>query len=319
MQNGRQNLKTLVISGLSLCIALSVSCRGDGAINTNAQRVVRKAVGAGRWFPANPGQLKMMIADYIDQAQVSPLTGRLVAAIAPHAGYEYSGKVAGYVFRAIRDQAKKGDAPETIVILGFSHHAGFPGVALMDGDAISTPLGETPLDLEAARILVQSSPRIRMDYGPHDGEHSAENEVPFVQAALPDARLVIALIGDHDAQTMKELTSALNELTIKKRILVVASSDMLHDPDYDLVTKTDKKTLPSVAALDTKTLLDAWNYQHQIFCGIAGVVVAMDFAKARGCKDGTILYYRNTGDDFPESRGKWVVGYGAVVFISPGK
>jgi len=94
---------------------------------------------------------------------------------------------------------------------------------------------------------------------------------------------------------------------------------MLHDPDYDLVTKTDKKTLQLVAAMDSKGLLDQWSPRRQIFCGMAPVAAVMGFAKGLGCKEGKVLYYRNNGDDFPESRGQWVVGYGAVVFAVPGK
>jgi AmmeMemoRadiSam system protein B len=284
-------------------------------MNTNAQRVVRRAVGAGRWFPASPDTLRKMVNGYLDQAQVGPVTGRIVAAIAPHAGYQYSGPVAGYVYRAIRDQAKRGATPDVVVILGFSHRGAFPGVALMDGDAIQTPLGESPLDAEAAGILVKSAAGIRLAYAPHNGEHSAENQVPFVQAALPGTKLVIGLIGGHDPQTIKGLVTALSDLAARKKILVIASSDMLHDPDYDLVTKTDKKTLQAVAALDTRKLLEQWGPEHQIFCGMTAVNVVMDFAKQQGCPAGKVLYYRNSGDDYPESRGSWVVGYGAVVFV----
>ena len=319
MRETRNLFKIVIVAAMSLSGSLAMSCRGEEVMNAKTQRVVREALGAGRWFSANPDNLRNMVSGFIEQAKVNPVTGRVVAAISPHAGYQYSGRVAGCVFRAIRDQANKAYEPEIVVVLGFSHSSGFPGVALMDGDAISTPLMETPLDAEAAKMLVQASPRIRMDYGPHQGEHSAENEVPFVQVALPKARLVIGLIGDHDVQTMKALTSALTDLALKKRILVISSSDMLHDSDYDLVSKTDKKTLQSVETLDTQTLLGAWSPRHQIFCGITAVAVAVDFAKAEGCTKGTVLYYRNTGDDFPESRGHWVVGYGAVVFAAPEK
>ena len=316
----RYILKGFVVISVVVCIAVILSCRGEEAMNVNqAQRVVRKAVGGGRWFPSNPAKLKAMIAEFVDQAPVSPVTGRVVAAMSPHAGYECSGRVAGYVFRVLRDQAQQGDAPETVVILGLSHQAGFPGVALMDGDAISTPLGETSLDQEAAALMAATSARIRLDYKPHYGEHSAENQVPFVQAVLPNARLVIGLIGDHDPQTIKDMASALNALAQKKKIAVLASSDMLHDPDYKLVTQTDRQSLKILAAMQSGKILEDWSYRHQTFCGVAAVVVAMNFARAQGCQEGTVLYYRNSGDYFPESRGQWVVGYGAVVFAAPGQ
>ena len=316
----RYILKGFVVMSVVLCIAVILSCRGEEAMNVgHAQRVVRKAVGGGRWFPSNPAKLKTMIAEFVEQARVSPVTGRVVAAMSPHAGYECSGRVAGYVFRVFRDQAQQGTAPETVVILGLSHQSGFPGVALMDGDAIATPLGETSLDQAAAALMIETSSRIRMDYRPHQGEHSAENQVPFIQTVLPDARLVIGLIGDHDPQTIKDMTLALNALAQKKKIAVIASSDMLHDANYERVTKTDRQSLKILAAMQSGKILEDWSYQHQTFCGVAPVVVAIDFARAQGCKEGTVLYYRNSGDYFPESRGQWVVGYGAVVFAVPGQ
>jgi AmmeMemoRadiSam system protein B len=280
-------------------------------------RVVRRALGGDRWFPAGPERLKTMVDGFIEAGKGTGVSGRIAAVIAPHAGYVYSGKVAGYAFRAVRDNAASGDAPETAAVFGLSHRGGFQGVALMDGDALSTPLGETPLDVEAGRMLVGASRRIVFDYRPHAGEHSAENEVPFVQAALPGARLVVGLIGDHDAATINELAAALAKLAARKRIIVVASTDLLHSPDYDLVAKTDRETLRKITALDREGVARSWTYGEQVCCGIGPVLTAMAFAASQGCKSGTLLHYRNSGDDFPESRGSWVVGYGAVVFAAP--
>ena len=258
-----------------------------------------------------------MVTGFIRSAEVPKVEGRIVGAIAPHAGYVYSGKVAGFTFRAIRDNAAANNGPETVVLLGFSHRLGFRGIALMDGDAIETPLGEATLDKEAAGVLMAGRPCFVFNSAPHDGEHSAENEIPFVQVALPKAKLVVALVGDHESKTLQDLTSGLNDLAGKKRILVVASSDMLHDPDYALVTNTDKGTLEKVKSMNPDAVLKAWDYSSQVFCGIAPVLAVMQFSQAQGCKKATLLHYRNSGDDFPESRGQWVVGYGAVVFAVP--
>lgn len=282
------------------------------------EKIVRQARGGGRWFPGRRAELDRMVRGFIDDASVPSVTGRIVAAIAPHAGYIYSGKVAGCTFQALRDNAKAGHAPETVVVLGFSHSSGFRGVALMDGDAIETPLGETPLDQEAASALAKASPLIRMAYAPHDGEHSAENQIPFIQEALPAAKLVVGLIGDHEEPTLAALVKALDQLAKQKKIVVVASTDLLHDPDYSLVARTDRKTMEQAGTLDWKGLLGRWDYSTQVCCGIGPVVTALRFAEAQGCRQGSVLYYRNSGDDFPESRGNWVVGYGSVVFaIAP--
>ena len=199
------------------------------------QRRVRTALGAGRWFPADRRELSDMIGRFVDAAEVPALTGRMVAVIAPHAGYEYSGQVAGYAYRAIRDDAARHGPPDTAVILGFGHRAAFRGVALMDGTALATPLGLTPLDTEAAAQMTAADPRITLDYRPHVGEHSAENQAPFVQAVLPGTALVLALMAQPDPALAEMLAAVLGRLAARKKVLVVASSDMLHDPDYDRV------------------------------------------------------------------------------------
>ncbi len=284
-----------------------------------SKRIVRKAYGSGRWFPGRHEKLVSDVEGYMEQAEVKPVSGRIVAAIAPHAGYVYSGPVAGYTFRALRDNARAGSAPETVVILGFSHRGGFSGVALMDGDAIATPVGETALDREAGDMLAATSKLIRYDYRPHMGEHSAENEIPFAQVALPDAKLVVGIIGDHEPATREALAQALQELSARKQIVVVASTDLLHDASYEKVCSTDKETLAKIAALDDAGLAESWSFAEQVCCGIMPVLTTMRFAKQQGAESGSMLRYRNSGDDHPESRGSWVVGYGAVVFAVPEK
>lgn len=252
----------------------------------------------------------------MEDAYVPEIKGRIVAALSPHAGYVYSGAVAGYVFRAIRDNTRAAPPPETVVVMGFSHRTPFRGVAVMDGTSVSSPLAETPIDGEAVAFLREADPRIAPDYKPHIGEHSAENLVPFIQSALPSASLVLLLIGTHDTALMDALSAVLTRLSQRKRILVLASSDMLHDPDYDRVRKTDQSTLRKVTDMDTTAVMRAWDYTQQVFCGIAPVVTAMKYARDQGCSKATVLRYRNSGDDNPETRGQWVVGYGAVAFTA---
>lgn len=286
-------------------------------MSAKSQPLVRRTRGDGHWFPAEKTALSRMISEYLKAAKVSPVKGRIIGAISPHAGYIYSGAVAGYVFRALQEQAQRGEAPETVVVLGFSHRGGFRGVALMDGDQIQSPLGETALDKEAGALLCRGRPALTFNYAPHDGEHSAENQIPFVQSVLPKAGLVVGIIGDHDPKMHNELIDGLVELAKAKKIVVIASSDMLHDPDYALVTRTDQASLKNVAVLKTQELLSRWSYQSQIFCGMSAVAVTMQFVEKQGAREGIVLRYRNTGDDYPDSRGNWVVGYGAVVFPLP--
>jgi len=277
--------------------------------------VIRKAMGGGRWFPGIREELLRAVNEYIEDAQVPPINGRIVGGMAPHAGYMYSGVVAGYTFSAIRANIQAGHVLDTVVVLGFSHCGGFDGAAIMDGDAIETPLGQLSLDREAAGILAGEAPCRALNYGPHAGEHSAENLLPFLQVAVPDARAVVCLIGDHAAGTLDDIVKALVRLNENRSVLVLASTDLLHDPDYERVTQTDHKTMDQVAALDYRGILSRWSYSAQVCCGIGPVMCTMRFADRLGVTAGNVLHYRNSGDDFPESRGSWVVGYGSAVFV----
>lgn len=299
----------------ALCLSGSFAGAGEEkGESRGAKQVVRTAFGAGRWFPADGRELGEIVDGFIEKARVPAFRRRIVGAVAPHAGYIYSGRVAGYTFRALRDNAAGHGVPEVAVVLGFSHRARFEGVALMDGDAIQTPLGPAPLHGEAARILADQGPRIYFDHRPHRGEHSAENQIPFLQRALPGARLVIALMGNHDPHTLDDLVKALDTLSKRMKIVVIASSDMLHDPDYNLVTRTDRETLKMMESMDYTGLGKGWTYSGQILCGIGPVLAVVRFSRIKGCRRGVVLTYRNSGDDFPEGRGRWVVGYGSVVF-----
>jgi AmmeMemoRadiSam system protein B len=170
------------------------------------------------------------------------------------------------------------------------------------------------LDSAAAEFLADSGDRIHLDYSPHGGEHSAENQIPFVQSLFPNAGLVVALAGDHDGGTLDDLVAALGKLADKRSMLVISSSDMLHDADYDLVSRTDHETLKKVSSLDHGAIADEWSPHRQTFCGLIPVLAAMRFAESRGCNEGVVLHYCNSGDIDPSGRGTWVVGYGAAVF-----
>lgn len=283
----------------------------------HASKLLRTTHGNGKWFMADRSTLSSAIKDYLAKAKCKPVPGRIVSALSPHAGYSFSGPVAAYTFKAAQENMAGTNTPETVVIIGFTHGETFAGVAFLDGQAISSPLGETPLDAEATEIIMAGRKRLFWNERPHRREHSAENQLPFAQTVFPSAKVILALIGDHDMATVNELVEGLNALAKKQKILVVASTDLLHNPDYDRVTRIDKETLATIAAMNIDGLLKGWTGSNQTCCGIMAVVTAMLFAQSQGVKQGTLLHYRNSGDEFPEGRGQWVVGYGALVFAAP--
>ncbi len=278
--------------------------------------VVHEAQGAGHWYPADRASLELVVDRYLEDALMPPADTRMVAGIAPHAGYLFSGLTTGYTFRALRESAAAGHPVDTVVVLGISHREAFEGIILMDGHVLRTPLGDLQLDNEAATLMAQGSSRIRLGYGPHGVEHSVDNLTPFLQRALPHARLVAALVGNHDQANADALQTALDLLDGERKIAVIASTDLLHDPDYHTVQETDKQTLAQIASLDEDSLLAAWQPTKQVCCGLCAVLPVMRFARARGT-EAEVLHYCTSGDRQPRSRGDWVVGYGAVRFTQP--
>ena len=273
-----------------------------------------KARGSGRWYPGTRAALQDAVTEQIERAEVPDLRGPLAAAIAPHAGYMYSGAVAGHAYRVLRDQARRSAAPDTAVVLGISHRLPLDGVALLEGEGIRTPLGTAALDVEAGAFLVSRVSGACFNAEAHELEHSAENQVPFLQAALPETRLVLALFGDHESDTITAVSEALHALARERSLVVIASTDLLHDSDWEHVASTDKETMAQMAAMDVDGLRSRWRADHQICCGLAPVLTALQFARLQGVRQGHALAYQNSGDDFPESRGQWVVGYGALAY-----
>ncbi len=270
--------------------------------------------GDGRWFPESAGELRKLTSGLLAAAEVTVEEGNeIVAAMAPHAGYAYSGAVAAHTYRALQECARAGQCPETVVILGFSHREAFPGVAWLDAKEIRTPVGTLPVDRALLTQLVGMDGGSYTDPEPHFGEHSAENQLPLLQVALPGVPVVLGIMGSHDASFCSGLARDLAEMATNQRLCVIASTDLLHDPDYEKVVDSDRNTLQMMEKLDFEGLNKAWSYKRQVCCGIGPVLTVIRIAMLLGCRRGRCLRYCNSGDIDPSGRGQWVVGYGAVI------
>ncbi len=188
----------------------------------SSQRVLGPAV-AGSWYPGTRSSLDGLLAEMLGRIAPAPASGRVLAIVAPHAGYVYSGQVAAAGFARLR-----GSAPDRVVLIGPSHYAGFRGAAVPDADLYRTPLGELPLD-RAALDELAGSPAFRSTNEPFRPEHSLEMELPFLQKVLePGWKLVPVLVGGAtDSGGTAEIASALRRL-LGPRTLVVVSSDFTH-------------------------------------------------------------------------------------------
>jgi AmmeMemoRadiSam system protein B len=261
-------------------------------------RAVRPPAVAGSFYPADAGRLRAAVEGYLAAANGSRAAATPKAVIAPHAGYVYSGPVAGHAFAALGEAAW---AVRRAVVVGPAHFVPFRGIAMPGAASFRTPLGEAPLDRAAIETL-RDLPQIRVADAPHEPEHALEVELPFLQALLADFALVPLLVGE---ATQGEVAEVLERLWGGPETVLVISSDLSHYEPYERAKEHDAATAATIERLDARSLgpRDA--------CGwlpVAGVLVA---AGRRGMQ-ATRLDLRNSGDTAgPKDQ---VVGYGAWAF-----
>jgi AmmeMemoRadiSam system protein B len=224
--------------------------------------------------------------------------GAVRAVIAPHAGYIYSGRTAGYAFKALATFPKK---QWTVYLLGPAHRVPFHGVALGEFSAFRTPLGAAAVATDRVDEMLARSPLYTRAPLAHMPEHCLEVEIPFLQSVLPDLRLVPMLFGEVDP---KDVGQELSD-HIGPDDLIVVSNDLSHFFSYDQARQLDNSLLDAVLAGDTAGVL------RGEACGRAPVVALMTIARHKGWK-AQLLDYRTSGDTAGDRR--QVVGYAAIAY-----
>jgi AmmeMemoRadiSam system protein B/AmmeMemoRadiSam system protein A len=282
-------------------------------VRADGQQKVRQAAVAGSFYPADPKELSSMMDEML--AQVSPQTidGPILAAVAPHAGYEYSGPVAAYTYAAL-----KGHKYSRVVVIAPSHYEAFDFTSVYDGDAYATPLGTIPVDKEFAHQLAKMSSTMQLSSRGHEptragGEHAIEVQLPWLQKVLGDFQLVPIVMGDQSYENSRALGVALAKMIHGGDTLILASSDLSHYHPYNDAVKIDHKTLNALQAWDYFSM--SRNFEARVWeaCGGAPIVAAMIAAERMGANKAQVLKYANSGDTSGDhSR---VVGYSADVFV----
>ncbi len=278
---------------------------------------IRQAAVAGAFYPADPKALSEMINEMLAQATPATIDGPILAAVAPHAGYPYSGPVAAYTFAAL-----KGHKYSRVVVIAPSHYEAFDFTSVYDGDAYTTPLGTIQVDREFAHKLSKMNSTIRLSEMGHTptsagGEHAIEVELPWLQTVLGNFELVPIVMGNQSYEDSRALGVALAKLIQADNkdgeTLVLASSDLSHYHAYDVAETIDHKTLNALKSWDYFSM--SRNFQERIWeaCGGAPIVAAMIAAERMGANHAMVLKYANSGDTSGDrSR---VVGYSADLFV----
>ena len=293
-----------------IAIMVVVPFQQAGAVHPQK---TRQAAVAGSFYPADPKALAAMIDDMLAHAAPPPINNPILAVVAPHAGYQYSGPVAAYTYAAL-----KGRKYSRVVVIAPSHYEAFDFTSVYDGDAYATPLGTVQVDKVFARHLVKMSSTMRLSSQGHDptlagGEHAIEVELPWLQRVLGQFELVPIVMGDQSYENSRALGVALAKLIQGGDTLIVASSDLSHYHPYDEAEKIDHKTLRALEAWDYFSM--SRNFQARVWeaCGGAPIVAAIIAAERMGANQALVLKYANSGDTTGDhSR---VVGYSADVFV----
>jgi AmmeMemoRadiSam system protein B len=259
-----------------------------------------------RWYPASPEALRREVRGYIESAPALDLAGEVVGLVSPHAGYFFSGHVAGASYRQVQ-----GNPYDTVVLIGPDHRGiAFGQLALADYDAWHTPLGDVPVDRDLISALDK---RLSLRHIARDSEHSLEVQLPFLQTTLSDFKLVPILMGDPSPAACWELGLTVAEVVRDRQALLVASTDLSHYYHYDQAKRLDEHTLKYILDFDPEGLAEALGRNDAHACGGSPVAAVMIAARELGAKQAHLVRYANSGDVWEDK--SQVVGYAAVVLV----
>ena len=263
----------------------------------------RNPVVAGQFYPGSASQLKAMIETLVDKkAKKQDATGLVL----PHAGYVYSGPVAGAVISRIKFK-------DTFIIIGPNHHGRGKPLSIMTQGAWKTPLGEVEIDSELAGQILANSSHLQEDDAAHQYEHSIEVQIPFLQYFKPDIRIVPITLayasGDVYKEIGKEIAKAIRELN--REVVIIASSDMTHYESQESAKKKDTQAIEAVLELNEDKLLRRVEELDISMCGYAPTVTLISAAKELGAKTAELVKYQTSGDITGDYSS--VVGYAGII------
>lgn len=273
---------------------------------------VREAVWAGQFYDGDAGRLAAQIDRFLRNVPPQPgVAGEIKALIVPHAGYVYSGQTAAYAYSLV-----KGKPYDTVIIIGPSHRFGFKGCSIYPKGGFRTPLGTAAVDEALAAELMKRSGFTFVPEA-HAEEHSVEVQVPFVQTALPGAKIVPIVMGYPEKRTVKALADALDSACAGKKVLVIASTDMSHFLTKDKANAADAKTIELIKALKADEIEGKMEAGENILCGGSPVAAVILYAGKRGPARAEILKYADSAEASGDvSR---VIGYVSAALVSDGE
>jgi AmmeMemoRadiSam system protein B len=266
---------------------------------------VRLPAVAGRFYPRNPETLREEVNSYIAQSPRNDVVPAL-GCVVPHAGYMYSGHVAGAVFARL-------EIPPRCILMCPNHTGMGQPLAIMSEGDWETPLGNVEIDANLARMLEQRFPLLQDDSAAHRAEHAAEVELPFLQLRQPQLKFVPIALGTGQFETLEKLGHAVADViaALKEPVLIVASSDMNHYESDTITRVKDHKAIERILTLDARGLYDVVTELDISMCGFGPTVAMLTAAKQLGATSAELVKYATSGDISGDR--EMVVGYAGVI------
>jgi hypothetical protein len=274
-----------------------------------ATAIVRQPAVAGRFYPRGPEELRHEVRDYLvpsSSGTRAPAPLPTIGCIVPHAGYMYSGHVAGAVFSQLV-------VPRRCIVLCPNHTGMGCSLAINSEGSWQTPLGEVPIDAKLSAAMMQRFPALQEDSAAHRAEHAIEVELPFLQVCQPALTFVPIALGTIQLEILEQLGIALANVIAAENdpILIVASGDMNHY-ESDAVTRAkDHRAIERILRLDPRGLHEVVTQQNISMCGLGPAVTMLTAARALGAKSAELRKYATSGDVSGDR--EMVVGYAGVV------
>jgi AmmeMemoRadiSam system protein B len=267
--------------------------------------MIRPPAVSGRFYPSDEKKLVLEIEQYTASTNKNK---RACArgCVVPHAGYMYSGHVAGAVYSAI-------EIPSRCILLGPRHFPGGEAMAIISEGSWRTPFGDAQIDSELAEELKRACPPLREDCVAHEREHSLEVQIPFLQQLAKNLRFVPVVLVTQRYADLESLGHAVAQVIAahSEPMLLIASTDMNHYENDAITRVKDQKAIERILALDPRGLYDTVRSQEITMCGYAATVAMLVAMRDLGAKDAKVVRYATSGD-ITGDRDE-VVGYAGIV------
>ncbi|MFA4874857.1 MAG: AmmeMemoRadiSam system protein B [bacterium] len=263
----------------------------------------RKPAVAGQFYPGSKSSLK----DEVDRLlNVDAKPRKALAAVAPHAGYVYSGAVAGAVFASVV-------VPRLCIVLSPNHTGMGARAAVWSTGSWQIPTGTIPVDEPLAKKLLSACPDLADDHSAHMAEHSLEVELPFLLARQPKLSIVPICISRVDVAECRRIGEAIADVvkSVKEEVLIVASTDMNHYEDEKRTRQKDQMAIDRVLALDADGLVSTCATNRISMCGVLPTAITIFAASKLGAKKATLIKHATSGDVSGDYDA--VVGYAGFV------